>query len=180
MTMTYSCSALQKFTSYHLSLITLAKSQGLFHIIFNFYYFILQFYQFTSGCAGRLLLPRRFFSWGEQGLLSSGGCAGFPLALAPLVEEHRLGALGSVVAPHRLQSTGLIVGQRRGLAAPQDEESPGLGTKPVSLIPAGRLYTTEPPGKPYFIFFNQKRNIRRNDHLVMRNKLKYSNTDELG
>ena len=151
MTTTCSCSALQKFASYRSSLVTPAKS-WCFHIIFNFYYFILQFCQFAFGCAGCLLLPRLFSTVARR------GCS---LAVGGLAAPWRwLRLLKNTVFRHRdqeihLVGTGAQAQSLRGtsLAAPQDEESSGLGTKPVSLIPAGRLSTTEPPGEPYFIFF---------------------------
>lgn len=179
MTTTYSCSALQKFASYRLSLVTPAKSWG-FHI-FNFCYFILWFCQFTFGCSGCLLLPRLFSSCGTQGLLSSCGWAGCPLAMAPLVEEHGLQAPGPVDSPRGPRSPGSIV------AAHERSCSTGRGifwTRDQTCVPhTGRqTLPLSRQGSPisFFFFFNQKRKSRRNDHLIMRNWLKYSNTPESG
>ena len=151
MTTTYSCSALQKFASYRLSLVTPAKSWG-FHIIFNFCYFILWFCQFTFGCSGCLLLPRLFSSCGTQGLLSSCGWAGCPLAMAPLVEEHGLQAPGPVDSPRGPRSPGSIVG---GTRAQLLHRTRNLLDQGPNLCPSYRQAdsTTEPPGEPYFFFF---------------------------
>ena len=57
-----------------------------------------------------LVAAQAFLSWGERGLLSSCGCAGFPLVVASLVEEHRLGtglsSCTSWAPEHRLDSCG--------------------------------------------------------------------------
>ena len=64
----------------------------------------LKMYLFICGCAGSLLLCRRFCSCGEQGLFFIAG-RDFLIVVASLVMEHRLPQLqhaGSVVGALRL------------------------------------------------------------------------------
>ena len=79
---------------------------------------------------------------------SSSQCVGLSLS-RPLIAEHRL-------QMHRLSNCGSRAQLLRGMWDP-----PRPGLEPVSPALAGRLSTTEPPGKPcsvsfYFSFFISK------------------------
>ena len=88
-----------------------------------------------------------FYSCGKWGILSSCGtwashCSGFSCCRA-----WAQGAQGLwVVAAHRPQSTGSV---NCDLAVPWHVVSSWTRTEPVSPELAGRLFTTELPGKPW-------------------------------
>ena len=106
---------------------------------------------FIFGCAGSSLLHGLFSSRGKQGLLSSCGvwashCGGFSrrAAWAHGLRSCSLQALG------RLRSCGA---QAQPLCGMRDLPRPGM--EPVSPALAGRIFTTQPPGRPDCLSFNR-------------------------
>ena len=127
-----------------------------FCVCFNFIllvYVVLRFikfkkiYSFISLC-WVLVAAWAFSSHCKQGLLSgiSGlSCRG---SWAPGLEGS--GNCSSQALGHRLSSCGPCAQLLRGLW-----DLPGSGTKPTSAALAGGFFTTEPPGKPYFMIFKE-------------------------
>ena len=88
---------------------------------------------FIFACTRSSLLSGLFYSWGEQGLLSSCGaqashCGGFSCGRAWAL-EHRLSSCVWAYLPHGLWNL------------------PGPGIKPVSPTLVGVFFTPGPPGK---------------------------------
>ena len=115
---------------------------------------------FIFGCAGSLLLHRLFPTWSERGLPLLAVC-GLLAAVSSPVAEHRLRGmkasvavacgLGSGSSPaleHRLSSCGT-----RALLLCGTWDLPRSGIEPTSPTSAGGLFTTEPPGKRYGLYF---------------------------
>ena len=111
------------------------------------------FYIFIFGCPGSSLLHGAFSSCGERGLLSScsapashgGGvlCCGAQTSGCAGLSSYGSGicSTGSIVVTHGLSySLGCMC------------DPPRSGNEPVSPVLAGRLLTTEPPGRLPKIF----------------------------
>ena len=106
------------------------------------FFFLLLFYLF--GCAGSLLLRGLFSSCGEQELLSS--YSAWLLMVVASLAKHRLqGVQASVVAAPGLQNTG-SVDMAQFFCSMWYLPTPGI--EPISVVLAGRFFTTEPPGNP--------------------------------
>ena len=80
-------------------------------------------------------------------------CGGFSCCGAQVLEcgLQQLHPVGSVVAVPRLKGTGSVV-VVLGLLLQSMQDLPGPRVKPMSLALAGRLFTSEPPGKPQNYF----------------------------
>ena len=88
----------------------------------------------------------------EQGLLLSLWCSGFSLQWPLVVVEHRLSSTRASVAvvptlEHRLSRCGTWAQWLCGMW-----DLYGSGIEPVSLALTGGFFTTEPPGKPHFLY----------------------------
>ena len=110
------------------------------------YFFNYKIFCLCSGCAGCLLLPRLFSSFGAWASLCSGFSCG---------REQDLGHLGFSscstwawflqLPGSRAQDQQLW---RMSLVAPPRQDLPWLRIELMSLVLAGRFFTTEPSGKP--------------------------------
>ena len=105
-------------------------------------------------------------AWAFSLVVASGGypivvVCGLLIEVASLVAEHGLqGAQASLVVSHGLSSCdSWALEHRLSSGGTQAQllcdmwDLPGSGTEPMSLALAGRLFTTEPPGKPQECFF---------------------------
>ena len=105
----------------------------------------LNIYTFISLCWA-LAAAWAFSRHCEQGLCSSAvglSCCG---TWAPGLEL--FSNCSSQALERRLSSCGPWASLPRGLW-----DLPGSGIKPTSVVLAGGFFTTEPPGKPYFMIF---------------------------
>ena len=66
-----------------------------------------------------------------------------------------LGAQASVVAAPRLWSTGSILVAYRLCCSTAMWDPPGSRIEAMSPALAGRFFTTEPPGKPFYLVFEE-------------------------
>ena len=103
----------------------------------------------TFGCVGSSVRARAFSSYGKWGPL-------FIAVQGPLFIAVRgpLTIAAPPVAGHRLQTRRLSSCGSRAQLLRGMWDPPRPGLEPVSPALAGRLSTTAPPGKPYFIFIS--------------------------
>ena len=109
-------------------------------ISFFFYFFKDLFIDWLIAMLGLRFCARASPSCGKQGPLFIAVRGPLTIVASP-VAEHRL-------QTRRLSSCGSRAQLLRGMWDP-----PRPGPEPVSPALAGRLPTTAPPGKPYFILF---------------------------
>ena len=129
-----------------------------FLIISTFNYYL---FYFILAVLGLRFCARASSSCGKRGPLFIAVRGPLTIAASP-VEGHRL-------QTRRLSSCGSRAQLLRGT---WDLPRPGL--EPVSLALAGRFSTTEPPGKPWESYFNQKYAIKTlPSHLFHSNPTKY-------
>ena len=116
------------------------------------FFIFKKFYLFIYDCGGSLLLSRFFSSCSKQGLLSScdaraSHCSGFSCCGAWALGCVGLSSCGSQSLEHRLNSCSAWASL---LCSMWDLPGPGIEHMPPAL--AGRLFTAEPPRKPFFSF----------------------------
>ena len=121
--------------------------------------FILHLENIYLGCCGSSLLRGLFSSCSEQGPLSgrsvqASHCSGFSCCKARALGHMGISSCNSQAPEHRLSSYGACAWLLRGMWV-----LPGPGLEPMTPALAGRLFTTEPSGKPRFYIFKYKTNF---------------------
>ena len=120
----------------------------------NLYFlpFWIFIYLLIFGCAGSSLLHRFFSTCTKQGLRSSCSAWASHFSGFSCCRARALGRMGfssgSWALEHRLNSCGTKAWWLHGLW-----DLPRSGIEPTSSALAGRLFFTEPPGKPSFWIF---------------------------